>query len=263
MARLASGRAHAKVFSGPAQLALLSVFFTGCANSCFFGFWNPPNGTIGGVISNPPPTCKLATPKGAIGAVMRVNRPCESCSESNRVQTVVLSLSGIDLHSDTNAAGESSSWQPLFPETGKRPRQLHLVSEKMTALSSESSKKLLMPAGSYDLVRLRIAQHLVRSGDEPLLENACGQAGPNCVIMADGHITPLVFEADTLEFPLTSEATVAGLPFVMPGSQNELLIELEPVLSMLPILGEVTQSFVILPGRARMEPLEKATTPGI
>ena len=235
-------------------LSLLSIFFTGCANSCLSGFWNPPNGTIGVVISNPPHSCKLATPKSAIRILVQVGGSCESCSESNRVHSVLLNLSGMDFHASANVAGESSSWQTILPKPGKQPTQVEFLSERMNALSFESTGEFSIPAGSYDLVRLRITRDTTGFDEELLSGNACSEAGPNCVITADGHFVPLVFEADTLEFHLTSEATVGGLPFVMPNSDNELLIELTPVLWTSRPFGEATRSFVILPGKAQMEP---------
>lgn len=242
-------------------LPLLSIFFTGCANSCFSGFWNPPNGTIGVAISNPPPACKLATPTGAVRIFVQVSGSCELCSGSNRVHTVVLNLSGIDFHKSSNAPGESSGWQTLLPEHGSQPTQVEFLSDRMNAVSTESTDELPIPAGSYDLVRLRLTRDQTRTDDKPLDRNPCGKSGLNCVIMADGHFAPLVFEADTLEFHLTSEATVGGLPFVMPNNDNELLIELKPVLSMPRRFGETTGSFVILPGGGQLEPRHREKGP--
>ncbi|HKW33344.1 MAG TPA: DUF4382 domain-containing protein [Candidatus Acidoferrum sp.] len=256
MVRLAFGTTNTKSCSS-SLLALLCVLFTGCSNSCFFGFWNPPNGTIGTVLSNPPPACRLATPKGAIRVVIQLNHSCELCSGSNRVHTVVLNLRGIDIHSSANAEGESSGWQELLPELEKRPRQIELLNEKVRAISSESKEELRVSAGSYDLVRLSLGRDQVDEAgtDDGLLPgNECGKTGPNCVVMADGQIVPLVLEADTLEFRLVSEATVDGLPFVLPDSNNELLIEMTPVLSMARPFGEPTPSFSFFPGRAHMEP---------
>ena len=254
MVRLAFGAANTKACSA-SLLALLCLLFTGCTNSCFFGFWNPPNGTIGTVISNPPPACKLATPKGAIRVVLQVSGSCELCSGSNRVHIVVLGLSGIDVHSNENAGRESSGWQALFPELARQPRQVELLSEKMNTLFLESTEEVSIPAGNYDLVRLRLTREQTRVDDKSLPGNACGDAGSNCVIMADGQFARLVFEADALELHLTSGATVGGLPFVMPYSNNELLIELTPALSIVRPFGEVTPSFSIFPDKAHMEPI--------
>lgn len=260
--RLAFAATNTKACSA-SLLALLPAFFTGCANSCLSGFWNPPNGMIGTVISNPPPTCKLASPKAAIRVVVQVSRSCDLCSGSNRVHTVVLNLSGIDVHSSADAAGESANWQPLLSEPGKHTTQVELLSEKMNTFSPDSTEELAIPAGSYDLVRLRLTRDQTRVDDKPFLADACGKVESNCVIMADGQIAPLVFEADTLEFRLTSEATGGGLPRILPDSNNELLIGLTPVLSMARPFGEATPSFVILPGTARVEPRTQEEVPRI
>lgn len=171
-----------------------------------------------------------------------------------------MNLSGIDFHASAEAAGELSSWQPLLPEPGKRPTQVEFLSERTNALASESKDELAIPAGSYDLVRLRITRDQT-DVDGKFLPGKCGEAGANCVIMADGQFARLVFEADTLEFHLTSEATVGGSLFVMPNTDNELLIELKAVLSMTEHLGEATRSFVILPGRAQLEPRPRVKIP--
>jgi len=177
---------------------------------------------------------------------------------------VVLSLSGVEVHSSANAVGESSSWQPLLREPGKHPIQVKLLSEKLNFLFDDPSEELAIPAGSYDLVRLRLTRDQTGIDDKPLLGNACGTAERNCVIMAHGQIAHLVFEADTLEFRLSSRATDGGLPSILPDSNNELLIELTPVSSMVRPFGEATPSFVILPSRADMEPSPRenaSTTP--
>lgn len=170
------------------------------------------------------------------------------------MHSVVLNLTGIDVHSRTNAAGESSSWQPLLPEHTEQPTQVEFLSKELNSLSLDSKNELSIPAGSYDLVRLRLKRDQNRIDGVSLSRRACGEVGSNCVIMEDGHFARLVFEADALEFHLTSDASVSGLPYVIPNSDNEMLIELKPVLSMVRSFGEAAPSFVILPGRAQMGP---------
>ena len=261
--RLASGATNPKACSA-SLLALLPLLFGGCANSCVFGFWNPPNGTIGAVTSNPPPACKLPSPKAAIRVEVQIKPSCDLCSGSNRVHAVVLNLSGIDVHSSANAAGESSGWQPLLSEPAKHPRQVELLTERLNPFSSESIEELPIPAGSYDRVRLRFDWSQEAFDNGPLRENKCGNGMPSCVILADGQFAPLTLEANALELRLNPEATTAGgSVFVIPGSHNELLIELTPALSIVPPFGEVTRPFFIYPGRAIMNPAPSGEAPVI
>ena len=90
-------RRYAGIGAVPSLLALLSVFLAGCANTCFVVVSNPPTGTIGVVAGNPPPACALAKANAAVRLVVHVNRLCEFCSESNQIQSVLLSLRGIDI----------------------------------------------------------------------------------------------------------------------------------------------------------------------
>lgn len=236
-------------------IILLLCFSTaGCANSCFVAVLNPGGTVIGVTASNLPLACPPPIKKATFKVLAKVTTLCEACSPSNRIQGFLLTLGGIELHAKTSVLGHSSEWLELFPDLEKLPRQVELLTEKMNAVPSESTEEPRIPAGSYDLVRLSLAGDQIRTDDQFLLRNVCGNAGPNCVVMMDGQIAPLVFEADTLEFRLTSESTVDGLPFVLPDSNNELLIELTPVLSMARPFEENAGSFTIFSGRARMEP---------
>jgi hypothetical protein len=243
-------------WSGLSLLAFLSILLSGCANTCFVAASNPPTGTIGVVAGNRPPACSLAKPKGAVRVVAQANRLCEFCSDSNRIQSVFLSLRGIDIHLKSNAGDESSDWQELFPQLEKQPLQVDLLNESTDSLPADFlAARVLIPAGTYDLVRFRITSNQRGADDEIPAKNACGRVGPNCVVMADGQIEPLVFEADTLESRFTSKTAADGLLFVLPGSDSELLIELTPIVSMGASFGKGLPSFFLLPNRTSVERL--------
>jgi len=238
---------------GFGPLAVLSALLTGCANSCFVAAWNPPNGTTGIVAGNPPPACMLATAKGAVRVVLHANRLCEFCSESNRAHSVLLSLRGIDIHLRANAGDESADWQELFPQLERQPLQVDLLNENTNSSPSDSlEERVLIPTGTYDLVRFRIASNQPAADGEIPARNVCGRVGPNCVVMADGQIEHLVFEEDTLESGFTSETTADGLLLVLPGSESELLIELTPVASTGASFGRGARFFSLLPDRTRV-----------
>jgi hypothetical protein len=244
------------LWRGLSLVAVLSALFTGCANTCFVAVWNPPNGTIGVVAGNPPPACALAKAKAAVRLVAHANRLCEFCSESNRVQSVFLSLRGIDIHLSSNAGDELSHWQELLPQLETRPLQIDLLNESANGSPADSlAERVLIPAGTYDLLRFRFAPNQLGADDEVPVSNACGRLGSNCVVMADGQIEPLVFDADTLESRFTPEIMEGGLFFVLPDSDNELLIELTPVMSIGASLGKGVRFFSLLPSTMRVHRL--------
>jgi len=244
---------YAGIGAVPSLLALLSVFLAGCANTCFVVVSNPPTGTIGVVAGNPPPACALAKANAAVRLVVHVNRLCEFCSESNQIQSVLLSLRGIDIHSKANAEGDSSEWQELLPQPERQPLQIDLQNESIKgSLADSLAQRVLIPAGLYDFVRLRFASNQPGAGADVPARSACGRAGPNCVVMADGRIEPLVFEEDIFESSFAPDTAADGVLLVLPGSESELLIELTPVSSIGASAGKGAPFFSLLPNRTRV-----------
>jgi len=163
-------------WSGLSLLAFLSILLSGCANTCFVAVSNPPTGTIGVVAGNPQPACSLAKPKGAVRVVAHANRLCEFCSKSNRIQSVLRSLKGVDIRLGANARDETPDWRELFPQLEKQPLQVDLVNEGTDSLPADFlAARVLIPAGSYDLMRLPITSNRRRADDEIPAKNACGR----------------------------------------------------------------------------------------
>jgi Domain of unknown function (DUF4382) len=256
MPRLTPNLPIQQFWSGPCLLALLSIFLTGCANSCIVGGWNPPNGTIGVVAGNPPPTCALTKATGALRLVLHSNRSCEFCSASNRVHSAILSLKGIDVRSSANATDESSAWQELLPQLETQPIQIHLLDEGTNSLRTDSlTERVLVPAGTYDLLRLRFASNQSGEIGEIPTKNACGRVGLNCVLMADGQIEPLVFAEDKLESSFASESAAVGLLVVLPGTESELHIELTPAASIGASFEKGARIFSLVPDKTSVAKL--------
>jgi hypothetical protein len=217
-------------WSATGLLACLSFFFTGCANACFLVVSNTPKGTIGVAAGNPPPACTPSKAKGAIRVVAHANTVCVFCSESNRIQSFQLSLRSVDIHLKWNSREESSDWQELLPEFESQPLQVDLLNEG-TNSSRAVTERVLVPTGVYDMVRIRFESN--GSGSDVFhAKNGCSYVASSCVVMADGQILPLVFDANTLESRFASESTEDRLLFVSPDSESELLIELTPVVSL-------------------------------
>lgn len=251
-----SGVADTKAFDSFNLLAFFLVLFTGCANTCFVAVSSPPNGTIGIVAGNPPPACPPATAKGAVRLAARTNHVCEFCSESDRVQSVLLSLRGIDIHLRENAGDASSHWIELLPQREERPGHVVLPMESRNShLADPIIEGVPIPVGTYDLVRLRLGSNPDGSTGEESAGNICGRLGPHCLVMADGQIEPLVFDTDAMESRFNSETRADGLFFVLPGSDSELLIELTPVVSIGVSFGKGPHFFSLLLNRTTVERL--------
>lgn len=233
-----------RLLSGVLGFAL-AVFVGGCANTCVVGVWNPPTGTIRVTAGNPPPACAQPTAKAAVLVVAHLSGLCESCSASNRLQAIHLSVTGIDLRDVRTAPAaesDSSEWQKLFPNFETHPLQIELPVENRVSAETALGMAVL-PVETYDRVRLRFADDLQKVENGSPAEGPCGgTVGANCALWADGRIEPLVPVA--LESRLLSEAIMNQPFFVLPESENKLVLELETSLKVWPresrLLPELT-----------------------
>jgi uncharacterized protein DUF4382 len=244
---------------GRRKLALISALplaflYTGCGNSCFT-FISNPGGAIGG--SGFSSACPAPTQHATVHAVAHVTRDCESCSDSNRIQNVFVTLRGIELHPRANAGEEPSDWQELLPLLAIQPRQLDLQVAAPNGLAvNHPGEQATTPAGTYDLVRLRFAVSREGAGDLLASDNACGNVGLNCVAMGDGRILPLVLPGDVLDLPIASETTSNRIFLVLPETENRLRIQLTPVWALVTPPGQSAQLLPVLTGSARKSSMD-------
>lgn len=226
-----------------AFLIPLAALLTGCDNSCIAFVSNPGGGVGTGAFSSP---CPVPTPHGSVQAAAQLSRQCESCSPSNQIQGIFVSLRGVEIH----LFGESpSDWQELYPALEVQPRQFNLLAAGPDGPTANPlGDAAAVPAGTYDLVRLRLASNHGPGGSQLASENACGQVGLNCVAMGDGRILPLLCDGDALELRVSSAGSANGLFSVIAESHNQLLIELTPVWSLVAPVGESAHFSPLLRG---------------
>jgi Domain of unknown function (DUF4382) len=234
-------------------LITLAFFSSGCGDTCFLFVSNPPQGTIGIAVSNPGSGCVAPKPHGAIQVTARVAPVCEAYSDSNQVRRVFVTLRGIDLRSKANATDELPIWQELMPPLEKWPVQIDLMQTSSNGSARVTfGESFTIPAGSYDLVRLRLAPNEADAGDPPAKQNPCAIAGWNCVVMGDGRIQPLLLESSTPDLVIPLEESTSGSIIVAPDSDNELLIDLSPLWSA-DVSGGGLRFLPLLVGRAKIE----------
>jgi len=226
----------------------IALALDGCnGNTCFVFVSNPPNGIIGIAVANPSTPCVVPKVFAAIHVTAYATRVCESCSRSNRVGSILLSITGIDLRAKINNAGETPDWQALLPAL-ERPLQINLASgtgDGMTRVALGESTTV--PAGTYDLIRLRLAIDEPDVSDGLPAQSRC--TGHRCVLMEDGRVESLQFGegAPELLIPLKASTDVA------PGSDNELSLDLTPIWSVFRTTDQVVAPFPSLAGSAKLE----------
>jgi Domain of unknown function (DUF4382) len=238
------------------QLALASmlplvVLFPGCGNSCFTSVSNPGGGIGGAGGGNASSGCGARIPLVFTGVTARVTGECASCSNSNQIQRVFVTLSGIEFHPKVSVGEAPSDWQELFPLLAIEPRQfaLQMAAPNGPAVNL-TGEQATLPAGVYDQVRLRLDSGGKGAGDLLAAQNGCGKTGLNCVVMADGRILPLILRDDLVDLPISSGTTSEGVFVALPETANQLSIELRLVWTLVTPPGQSAQLLPVLTGSA-------------
>jgi len=226
----------------------IALALDGCSgNTCFVSVSNPPNGIIGIAVANPSTPCVVPKVFAAIHVTAYATRVCESCSRSNRAGSILLSITGIDLRAKINNAGETPDWQALLPAL-ERPLRINLASGSGDGITRVAlGENTTVPAGAYDLVRLRLAIDEPDVSDGLAAQSRC--TGHSCVLMEDGRVESLQFGegAPELLIPLKASTDVG------PGSDNELSLDLTPIWSVFRTTDQNVALFPSLTGSAKLE----------
>src|SRR5215469_6413152 len=224
----------------------IALALDGCnGNTCFVFVSNPPNGSIGIAVANPSTPCVVPKVFAAIHVTAYATRVCESCARSNRVGSILLSITGIDLRAKINNAGETPDWQALA--VLEPPLQINLASGSGDGITRVTlGESTTVPAGTYDLVRLRLAIDEPEVSDGLAAQNRC--TGHRCVLMEDGRVESLQFGgAPELLIPLKASTDVAA------GSDNELSLDLTPIWSVFRTTDQNVAPLPSLMGSAKLE----------
>jgi len=206
--------------------AMFTAFgLNGCGNSCFVGFSNHGSGGVIVKAGNPAPTCSLSQGNGIVSAVALKSPVCESCTAAVRVKHVWVTLRSIEIRpsgiDDTNPA----DWIELAPDLASEPRQIDLMGNSEPVLLVDSS---IVPAGSYNEVRLEFSARSNGNAKELTTENACSETLWNCMVMENGHVEPLHFPGDVPELAIHSPHLESDSLLVLPNARMELRLSLEP-----------------------------------
>ena len=149
---------------------------------------------------------------------------CESCAASHP-QHVFVTLQGIQLHSSAIAEPTSADWHEIAPQLRDEPMQIDLIGGAAREVLVGRSP---VPAGTYRQLRLRFLPDSSQYAGKRSSENPCGEAGNNCVIMADGRVDKLAWPAEEIpDLLVTGDAIQSGSLVVLPDAKMDLLLSFE------------------------------------
>ncbi len=238
-------------------MLLFAVWLTACNNTCFTFTSNPPTGTIGIKASDPSPTCTLTKANGAVRVEAHTDPECTSCLGSSRIQHIFASIRGIEVHPSTTADDYSPDWQELAPQVAEKPLQIDLVRGPADRSAREPLGDIVtVPAAIYRQLRVRFVPNQPMTDDRLPEENACGSAGFNCVVMADGRIQPLQLDGRSPELRIMSDRIEGASLFIPPDTDTDLVIELKLVWAWFSSADEGVRLLPALIGSAKVGRIE-------
>jgi hypothetical protein len=227
-------------------MLLLCLAVSGCATTCYSGFWN--GNTSGVAVSNT--SCPLTKANGAVIVQMSAASAPPAASAAfpsppaspRDVQHIFVTLRGIEAHPGRMVDEDSSGWRELAPALTAHPMQLDLLAllapsamtgdSRSLGLPADANVPATVPADEYRQLRLRLVP-LHPSPDELIPEsNACGNVGWNCIVFADSSVRPLQFDDAAAEFPIHPEESTDIAFRVLPGEVIHVSIEFDPASSV-------------------------------
>lgn len=176
--------------------------------------------------SNPPPTCSLNTAAGMvhmeIGATPGGMATSPSVAAPN-IAHLFVAVAAMDIHSSAVAADDAAGWQPVA-DLEAHPLQVDLLADGHANSLATPFPDLLVPAGMYRQIRLRLAS---ASSQEPAVgANRCG-ALSQCAVMSDGRVRPFAFPSSRPELRIVLDGTSGRPLYVPPDGSVALRIELD------------------------------------
>jgi len=234
-----------------AATLLAGLAAAGCNQTCVSFTSNPPNSTVNIKAGSSKPACTLTTAKSAVSVAMIAAPMCPGCSGSSSVQHIFVSLRGIEAHASGLALDPAlgdAGWAELAPQLAQQPVQLDLMARPAPSTppwrgaadgcAPGALGEGAVTAGVYGQIRLRLVPNHPAPGEAVPEQNACGKAGFNCVVAADGRIQPLALEGGAPQLPVASSRIVGGSLLVLPDMRTNLALEFNPYASLLLPAGD-------------------------
>lgn len=200
---------------------LAAIGFAGCSNSCFAVLLNNGKGGVVVTAGNPPPPCALPPAKATINAVALKSPVCETCTADARLEHVFVTIESVELR-PTVTDDTSNDWLEIAPALAKEPRPIDLMGNSPETLLENVS----IPAEPYREIRLRFCSDSGRN-QECQADTPCPETLRNCVMMADGRISPIRWPRGTPELVIAIRTLEGDSLAVWPDSIIDLRLSLE------------------------------------
>ena len=244
-----------RLSSGPLRYLLLAVFaalaLCGCGDWCFSADINRGSGgsnqtTVG---SN----CWNTQRNGTVKAAALKSPIRNGCTSASDVQHIFITLTGMQLHSNTMNVPGDADWIELSPELANLPRQIDLIGDSSPEILAENAH---VPAGYYREMRLQFHDDSPESPREFTGENPCGKTGWNCIVHADGTVEALRWPGDAPELLIPLESIHSNSMVVLANTQTNLRLKLELRSEFLFSQGKGWSVEQVLVGRTTTTPAE-------
>jgi hypothetical protein len=210
-----------------ALLAACLLYIAGCYNTCVSGTLNsnsPPGGSVGVVVSSPPPSCPLTPANGIVRMQIGASGTIASPTAPH-FSHLFVTLAAVQVHADEFAREDAPDWQPLLAFQS-RAIQLDLLADAHANHSAASLPDAVLPAGVYRQMLLRFASQPPEAFANQT--NPCGGSVPHCAVMSEGRVLPLVFPSSKSALRMPLEDLPGGQLYVPPDGTVALVVQLDP-----------------------------------
>jgi Domain of unknown function (DUF4382) len=207
---------------------LLCSFLAGCSGQyCIEGIFNP-----GGTVTENTSGCAINNKLiGTVSVGIASAADSGGGPMAPNLLHIFVTLQGIEAHPDAIAPEDSPDWQELAPDLVREPAQIDLLAHDTNSSAANLVRGVLVRAGAYRQIRLRLVPNPTKGDNRNSAENPCGELGFHCAVSPDGHTHPLLFNGGTTILSVPPDRISGGSFLVLPDVETQLSIEFEPFLS--------------------------------
>ena len=210
--------------------------FAGCDHYCVSFFSNQSAGTVS--VNNP--TCSLDTKANGMVRVRWSPSPTNGATSGTiGVQHIFIGVRGVEARPSPVGDEGPSDWLELAPSLAKQPMKIDLMADKEGSSPSILVGEAVIPSAGYSEVRLLLVPDRPATGEPPAENNACADAGFNCVVTADGNVHPLALPGGESQIVIPSTRIAGRMFYVLAGTTTNLDLDLSP-----------DSSVILAPGRS-------------
>ncbi len=154
-------------------------------------------------------------------ANVTVSDPSTCTAPNGPFEHVYITITDVKASTDPNAQAGDSSFVDLTPGLSNAPMQIDLLSTAASqCFLATLGKTSSLPPGNYQQIRVILADN---STGATVSGNKCGSTAANCVVDANGNVSPLQLSSESKTGIKVPSGQIAGGQFTVSNGQTKTL----------------------------------------